>query len=177
MSPERYTLAPAAGVSTGIGFYLSGMDEVRAQLREALEGMSDEQLARRAVDGAHAIGALALHCVAAEWLWMRRTTDGSELTDEDRRTAHMNVLEDPDAFAAKGYTAEYCLNALDAVREQTRERLASFSDGDLDHLYSFVRQGRTFEVSLRWTLHHLIDHEAQHKGQILMLKRLLSSSS
>src|SRR4051794_131177 len=123
MSPEQYTLAPAAGVSTGIGFYLSGMDEVRAQLCEALEGTSDEQLARRAVDGAHPIGALALHCVAAEWLWMRRTADGSELTDADRRTSHMDVLEDPDAFAAKGYSAEYCLKALDAVREQTRERL------------------------------------------------------
>jgi len=24
-------------------------------------------------------------------------------------------------------------------------------------------------------LHHLIDHEAQHKGQILMLKRLMMS--
>jgi uncharacterized damage-inducible protein DinB len=173
MSPEQYTLVPAAGFQTGIGSYLSGMEEVRAQLREALEGMSDEQIARRAVEGAHPIGALALHCVAAEWLWMRRTIDGSELMREDRRTAHMDALEDPDGFAAKGFSAEYCLNALDAIRLKTRERFASFSDDDLDRLYSFVRQGRTFEVSLRWTLHHLIDHEAQHKGQILMLKRLL----
>lgn len=28
------------------------------------------------------------------------------------------------------------------------------------------------EQSLRWILHHLIDHEAQHKGQALMLERL-----
>jgi uncharacterized damage-inducible protein DinB len=26
---------------------------------------------------------------------------------------------------------------------------------------------------LRWILHHLIDHEAQHKGQIMLLRRLL----
>lgn len=33
------------------------------------------------------------------------------------------------------------------------------------------------EVSLRWVLHHhLADHEAQHKGQILMLKRLLEET-
>ena len=173
MSPRQHILSPAQGVSTGIGFYLSGMDEVREQLREALAGMSDEQLARRAVDGTHPIGALALHCVTAEWLWMKRTTGERELTDEDRRAAHMDVLEDPDGFAARGYSAEYCLNALDAIREKTRERLASFSDDDLDRLFSFERRGETFEVSLRWMLHHLIDHEAQHKGQILMLKRLL----
>jgi uncharacterized damage-inducible protein DinB len=65
------------------------------------------------------------------------------------------------------------VNALDAIREKTRERLASFSDDDLDNLFGFVRRGEAFEVSLRWTLHHLIDHEAQHKGQILLLKRLL----
>ena len=173
MSPERYTLSPVSGVAPGIGFYLSGMDEVRAQLREALEGMTAEQLGRRAVEGAHPVGALVLHCVAAEWLWMRRTIDGSPLTEEDLRTAHMDVLQDPDGFAARGYSAEYYLNALDAIREKTRERLASFSDDDLDRIFSFVRQGETFEASLRWMLHHLIDHEAQHKGQILLLKRLL----
>jgi uncharacterized damage-inducible protein DinB len=35
------------------------------------------------------------------------------------------------------------------------------------------RQGEIQEISIRWILHHLIDHEAQHKGQILMLKRLM----
>jgi uncharacterized damage-inducible protein DinB len=140
MTIERFILSPVAGVSTGIGFYLSGMDEVRAQLREVLAGMSAEQLARRAVEGAHPIGALALHCVSAEWLWMRRTADGSALTDEELRAAYMDVLEDPDGFAAKGYSAEDCVNALDAIRERTRERLASFSDDELDRLFSFERR-------------------------------------
>jgi uncharacterized damage-inducible protein DinB len=44
---------------------------------------------------------------------------------------------------------------------------------NLDRTFSFERRDTTEERSLRWILHHLIDHEAQHKGQILMLKRLL----
>lgn len=172
MSSKQYILPPAQGFSPGIGFYLSGMDEVREQLREAVSGMSDEQVGRRVVDGAQPIGALMLHCVEAEWLWMQRVTAGREMTDEDRRVAHRGALEDPDGFAAKGYSAKYCLDALDAIRERTRGILASLSDDDLDRIFSYERRGETIETSLRWVLHHLIDHEAQHKGQILMLKRL-----
>ncbi len=42
----------------------------------------------------------------------------------------------------------------------------------LTNVFSFERQGETHELTLRWIPHHLIDHEAQQKGQILMLKRL-----
>ena len=41
-------------------------------------------------------------------------------------------------------------------------------------MISFERRGQESEYNLRWILHHLIDHEAQHKGQILMLKRLMA---
>jgi hypothetical protein len=37
---SRKTLNSIPGFSTEIGFYLSGMEEVRDQLREAVEGMS-----------------------------------------------------------------------------------------------------------------------------------------
>ena len=37
------TLNPIAGLSTGIGFYLAGMEEVRDQVREIVQGMSEEQ--------------------------------------------------------------------------------------------------------------------------------------
>ena len=33
---SRHILTPAPGVTPGIGFYLSGMDEVREQVREAV---------------------------------------------------------------------------------------------------------------------------------------------
>jgi uncharacterized damage-inducible protein DinB len=173
MPVERDVLSPAPGFPPGIGLGLSGMDEVRAQLHKAISGLSDEQIGRRAVPGAHPIGGLVLHIGEAEWWWIQCIVGGSEMTDEDRRLAHWDVLDDPDGFAAKGYSAQYCLDAIDSIRERTRKALASFSDNDLERIFSFERRSGTIEVSLRWVLHHLIDHEAQHKGQILMLKRLL----
>jgi uncharacterized damage-inducible protein DinB len=174
MADEKVELKSAEGFSTGIGFYLGGLDEVREQLKEGLAGMTSEHIGRRAVAGAHPIGALVLHIGEAEWWWIQCVIAGRKLSDDDRRVSHWDVLEDPDGFAAKGYSAQYCLDAIDEIRKRTLEHLGSFSDDDLDRLFEFERRGKTTEVSLRWVLHHLTDHEAQHKGQILMLKRLLS---
>jgi uncharacterized damage-inducible protein DinB len=173
MEVTRHTLAPAINVSPNIGFLLGGMEEVRGQLREAVELIPDEEVARPAVAGAHPIGALVLHIGEAEWWWMNCVIRGHELTDEDRRQSYWDVLKDAEGFAAKHYSASYCLRKIDGIREETRGFLASLSDDDLENVYSHTRGERTMEASLRWILHHLIDHEAQHKGQILMLKRLL----
>ena len=177
MEVTRLTLAPATGVSPNIGFLLGGMEEVRGQLREAVEEMSDEEIARRVVPDAHSTGALVLHIGEAEWWWMNCVIQGHKLTDEDRRQSYWDVLKDPESFAVKNYSASYCLRTIDAIREETRRFLASLNDDALENVYRHTRGERTMEASLRWILHHLIDHEAQHKGQILMLKRLLGSKT
>lgn len=172
---SRRTLESMPGFSNGIGFYLSGMEEVREQLREAVAGMSDDQVGRPAVPDAHSIAALVLHIGEAEWYWMQGVVSGSKVTDEIRNAPYWDVLKDPAGFSQKSYSAEFCLNEIRKIRQQTYETLASFDDSQLDRVFSFERKGETYELSLRWILHHLIDHEAQHKGQILLLKRLLGS--
>lgn len=173
MEIKRLDLAPAAGVAPALGLYLSAMEEVREQLHEAVSGMTDAQLARRAVAGAHPIGALVLHIGEAEWWWIQCNVHGREMTDEDRRRAHWDVLEVAQVFDGHGYSARYCLEAIDHIRTRTRTALASLTDADLYRTFAVKMRSGPAEASLRWILHHLVDHEAQHKGQILMLKRLL----
>ncbi|MCA1602932.1 MAG: DinB family protein [Acidobacteria bacterium] len=169
-----HVLNPAAGFSPGIGFFVSGMDEVREQLQQAVEGMTNQELGRRAVPGAHSIAALVLHIGEAEWWWMRCNVSGHKLTPKDRQAPYWDVLKDPDSFASKHYSAKFCLDEIAKIRNQTRDLLASFNDDDLERIISFERRDERHEHSLRWILHHLIDHESQHKGQILMLKRLIA---
>jgi uncharacterized damage-inducible protein DinB len=172
----RRILDPIPGFSREISFYLSGMEEVRAQLGDAVAGMSPDQIGRRAVPEAHSIAALVLHIGEAEWYWMQCVVSGSEVSDTIRNAAYWDALEDPASFSRKGYSAEFCLSEIEKIRQQTRETLARFDDAQLDRVFSFSKRGQTQELSLRWILHHLIDHEAQHKGQILLLKRLLGSA-
>jgi uncharacterized damage-inducible protein DinB len=168
----RRTLDSVPGFSNDIGFYLSGMEEVREQLSEAVAGMSPDQIGRPIVPDAHSIAALVLHIGEAEWYWMQCVVSGNEVTNKIRNAAYWDALEDPASFSQKNYSAEFCLDEIRKIRQQTFKTLASFDDSQLDRVFAFERRGETQELSLRWILHHLIDHEAQHKGQILMLKRL-----
>jgi uncharacterized damage-inducible protein DinB len=177
MELKRFKLIPTAGLAPNIGLSLSAMEEVRGQLRAAIQELSDEQIGRPAIPGAHSIGALTLHIGEAEWWWMNCIIKGHELTDEDRARPYWDALENPDSFAAKNYSAHFCLETIDAIREETRRFLATLTDKDLARVYSHTRGERTIEATLRWILHHLVNHEAQHKGQILMLKRLLGAKT
>ena len=167
-------LTAAEGFTPGIGLYVSGMEEVREQVRDAVAELTGEKFNRAAFLGAHSIGALVLHIGEAEWWWMQCNVAGHELTDEDRKAPFWDVLDEPEAFRRRGYTADFCLKQLDNIRDQTRALLATFNDNDLERIISYKRRGQIHEQSLRWILHHLIDHESQHKGQILMLKRLMA---
>src|SRR5688500_10010804 len=173
---RRRVLTPHLGLSTGIGYYLSGMEEVRSQLVAAVKDIPDDLIGKPAFLGAHSIGALVLHIGEAEWFWMQMVVCGHQLTDEDAKAACWDILDDVDAVSRKGYTAAFCLQEAEKIRNQTRDVLFGYSDKDLERIIAYERKGYPTEHNLRWILHHLIGHEAQHKGQILMLKRLMALS-
>jgi uncharacterized damage-inducible protein DinB len=171
---RRRVLTPHPGLSTGIGYYLSGMEEVRGQVSAAVKTIPDDLIGKPAFLGAHSIGGLVLHIGEAEWFWIQMVVSGHQLTEEDRKQPYWDVLEDVEVVARSGYTAEFCLREIEMIRNQTRDVLFTYNDKDLERIITFERKGKTTEYSLRWILHHLIDHEAQHKGQIFMLKRLMA---
>jgi uncharacterized damage-inducible protein DinB len=171
---RRRVLTPHPGLSTGIGYYLSGMEEVRSQVVAAVKAIPDEQIGKPAFLGAHSIGGLVLHIGEAEWFWIQMVVSGHQLTEEDKKAPYWDILDDVEAVARNGFTTEFCLQEVEKIRNQTRDVLFSFNDKDLDRIIHYERQDKPTEHNLRWILHHLVDHEAQHKGQILMLKRIMA---
>ncbi len=174
MKIEKEIFEPMAGFTREIGFYLSGMAEVREQLSDTVKDLSDAEISAKVLPDVHSIGQLILHNAEAEWFWIECVLAEKELDEEvAKRELFWDVLLDED-FAAKNYSAEFCIKTADKVRGDCLETLKKFGDEDLETYFGFNKKdGRRIEVTLRYVLHHLIDHEAQHKGQILMLKRLL----
>jgi len=173
---KQVTLKPIEGVPPGIGNYLSGMAEVREQLRDSVSGLSTEKLHQKLMPETHSIAQLILHCGEAEWWWIQCVVAGGEVDEELKQTVFWDVLEE-DGEPPADLTAEGCISEVDRISQMSRELFSAYSDEDLDKFYVRERKdGSRTEFSLRWILHHLIDHEAQHKGQILMLKRLMGES-
>jgi uncharacterized damage-inducible protein DinB len=171
---RRRVLTTHPGLATGIGYYLSGMEEVRSQVVAAVKDIPDNMIGRPAFLGSHSIGGLVLHIGEAEWFWMQMVVCGHQLTEEDKSAPYWDILDDVDAVSRNHYTAAFCLQEAEKIRNQTRDVLFSYNDKDLERIIYYERHGKTTEHNLRWILHHLIDHEAQHKGQILMLKRIMA---
>ncbi len=172
MKIEREILEPMAGVSREIGFYLSGWEETRAQLRDAVKDLSAEELARRVLPNAHQIGNLILHIGEAESWWIHSIVAEKELDDEAKKFAHWDDTVETD-FAGKNYAAHDCIEKIDEISRMSRGILAEFADEDLERIFVLDKPEKRLEISLRSILRHLADHKATHKGQILMLKRLL----
>lgn len=172
MKIERETLKPMPGTAKEIGFYLSAIEETRAELRDAVADLTKEELGRRVTPKAHQIGNLILHIGEAEASWIHSRVAGRELSEEEKRFAHWCDTTETD-YAEKNYTAQQCVERIDEISHRSRQILAEFGDEDIEKIFSFDREKGRLEISLRSILRHLADHEATHKGQILMLKRLL----
>ncbi|MDH3492631.1 MAG: DinB family protein [Acidobacteriota bacterium] len=173
---SKQTLTPVEGVPTQIGFYLAGMEEVREQLRDAVAEITSDQLHAKLRPDTHSIAQLILHCGEAEWWWIQCVVAGREIDEELKSTSFWDVLEEGNE-PSSAMSAITVVGEIDRIRSLTRELLSGFQDEDLDRYFERELPTRKIDKSLRWILHHLIDHEAQHKGQILMLKRLLSGES
>jgi uncharacterized damage-inducible protein DinB len=176
MSTNKDVLEPVAGLSREIGLMVAGLEEVRAQTIANIADLSEEELAARFVSGAHQIGGLVLHLAECEFWWMHCAFAGKEITEDDRRLAHLHDTTETD-FALKGYDAERCIDRLNIIHQRTIETLSGVSDEELDRVITFKEHPLSSRGSLRWILLRLIDHEANHKGQIAMMKRLLRENS
>jgi uncharacterized damage-inducible protein DinB len=173
MEIERRTLAPLAGFSGELSFYLSNLEELRDRLRKLVSDLTQEELAARAFPGTHQIGNLILHLGETEASWTRRIIDGAEPDDEMKKFSHWCDTTERD-FAEKGYSAVECLERIGQIRAKSMELFANFTDADLDKFFGYDRDDASrVEFTLRWFLTNHLDHEAVHRGQISMLKRIL----
>jgi uncharacterized damage-inducible protein DinB len=167
-------IAPVDGLSREIGLMVAALEEVRAQTVALIADMSRDQLAKRFVPGAHQIGALALHIGENEFWWIEAIFAQKEITDADKQFAHLDNTTEED-FALKGYSAQDCIDFLRRIHHRTTTTLSQADDLALDQVITVGSDPVRFKGSLRWIIHHLIDHESHHKGQISMLKRLIDT--
>ena len=131
-------------------------------LRELLAGVTAEQAARRAIQGAHTIWELALHLAAWEDV-VRRRLEGEEL----------DLSPQQDWPAAQGNDGAWqrAVESLELGNRRLRERAAAFPD---------QRLGETapgMNYSFYVMLHGVIQHDLYHAGQIAILKKALAGNS
>jgi len=152
-----------------VGRYLTMLADCRALTIETIKSLRFDLLYWRRNEFDSNISDLLYHIalVEADWLYV----DVLERSIPAELNEHL-VYEDRDAH---GRLVHIGTEELEASLERLhRVRVALNGTFSAMNLAEFrrLRKSGPREVSPEWVLHHLLQHEAEHRGQINLLKRL-----
>ena len=173
MKIETIPLQPVPNFSPEIRLFLAGLDKIRFAWCDAVKDLSNSELAHKILPDVQPIGTIIIHIAEVEYFWIQQIVGGKDFTAEIQNLLQHNLwFKD---FAAHDLNVEYCLQVIEKIHHLTRETLTRLTDDDLEKTFVRVWENGETHYSLRWILVHLLEYDAEHKGQILMIKRLVQS--
>ena len=152
-----------------VGRWLAAMEDCRRDTLTELGGLGDDVLDAKPPGAENSIGSVLYHValVEADWLLVdifgfdgTRSPDPVLLPFSDRN-AEGQLTHVP------GETLEQQLDRLAAVRGILLDRLRPMSSGD----FHTTRARDAYDVTPAWVVHHLLQHEAEHRSEIVRLRR------
>jgi uncharacterized damage-inducible protein DinB len=170
MAKTEFLMTPSKEFHPIVAEYFAQMEELRSAVKEYVRDLTPEQLFWQPYEGGNSIGTLLLHLAGTEAYWVRERIGGEKLTREE--WAEYGMEDYPKLKSPEGKDVSFYFGKLDAMRERTRLALAKIKGSDLARPHQVEHEGKTYTFSVRWVLHHLVDHEAHHKGQFAILRRL-----
>ena len=173
---EQRVVAPVAANVPEIGRWLWALEDTRRRTKETLVGLSPAGLGWTPPGGGNGIGALLYHIalIEADYLY----ADVLELPEQAYPADVVALFPYPDRDAEGALTAvvgtdlSLHLKRLDLVRERVLATFGAMTADDFRH----PRILAEYAITPEWTLHHLMQHEAEHRGQIATLRDLFDRS-
>jgi uncharacterized damage-inducible protein DinB len=172
MSEVRRFIDPEPGFEGEVAIWIATLEDARRQTKAAVAELTEAQLAWKPPGGGNSIGQLLRHIALVELDWV--ITDLCGEKELPPGTPALLALDGPMAEPGPRPPAEF-IAALDWCRSLTRERLKRFPKGEIEATRTYRGEGVIKVFNVRWILYHLLDHEAQHKGQILAVARMMGA--
>jgi len=167
---KRYDIAPLQGMHPEIGLLAASLQDGTREWRSELHKAPEEMITWQACPDGHSIGAVILHIIDVEAYWIEEFAAGKKrskredklLLAEETQQYHFRWPKPP-AKPLRWY-----LDLQDEIRARTLETLKRF-----DHPDEFIARGESgTRFTVRWVLSHVVQHEAFHGGQAMLLKLL-----
>lgn len=160
---ELKVVDPGVASDPIVGAWLWALQDGRRRLLEALEGVTPAMVDWTPAGGRSSIGTILYHIadIEADWLYVEvlegdLPTEVRALFPIPTRDADGRLMHVP------GFPLAAHLSRLATVRGLLVD---VFRDMPLAE-FRRVRSFEPYDVAPEWVLHHLIQHEAEHRGQI-----------
>jgi uncharacterized damage-inducible protein DinB len=176
-SVERRVITPPPAMSPDIGRWLWALEDARARTKREVDGLSRAELDWTHPDVGNAIGSLLYHIalIEADYLCIDMLGREDYLDDLQPLFPFPDRDDAGRLTAVTGVPLTEHLARLDTVRARLLGIVAGMTDEQMAHVRQLPEWD--YEISPAWTLHHLMQHEAQHRGEIGVLRLLFKGSA
>ena len=165
---------PIEGYSPQVGVWLWAFENSRQRTLRALDGIDPESLEWIPVWKGNSISTLLYHLAAIEADWLF-----TDILESNEFTPTFEALFPYDVRQENGILTNIKQESLNDHLQRLAEVrdyfLKSFRDISDDEFLR-VRKFPDYEVTPRWTIHHLMQHEAEHRGEIMVVDGAWRSS-
>ena len=173
---DLHIIHPVKGYSPQIGIMVSMMNWIRESVIRATKGLTQTELDFQMDANSNSIGALLLHLAATDVIYQEKTFYGVKtgFSDANKKWAVAMNLGEEGRKQIKGNNLDYYLSALREVREKTLSEFKKRDDkwfAEVDPSFFGKQPTNTF---CKWF--HVCEHEANHRGQITMIRKRLPGS-
>ncbi|NQX86164.1 MAG: DUF664 domain-containing protein [Flavobacteriaceae bacterium] len=154
-----------AGYTNDIGHMVFMLDDLKKRVEYIVKDLNQEEVDFLLDDKANRIGAIIYHLAATEAYYQVYTFEKRSFNEEEKKK--WKVALNLGAVAREeltGKSIQYYLNIYDEVRDKTKALLKTKNDK------WFKKRHRG--MSNHWAWFHVMEHQANHMGQLaLIVKR------
>ena len=174
---EEHIVMGSAMYDPAIAPLIWMMEDTRRRTQEALAGLSDAVLNWSPDDATlgvlNSIGSILYHMAAIEldWLYVEILEIEGFPPELEPLVLYEVREENGRLTPVLNESVQTHLQRLDAARALFLTAMQKMDAADFQR----VRQLELYDVTPQWVLHHLMQHEAEHRGQIMEVRRLAES--
>lgn len=167
---RNLVMATGAGVAPEIAPWLWALGDARRRTLDGLAGLTPAVLDWTPPAGGNSIGTLLYHIalIEADWL-LAEVLEQPEFPPEVLELFPLDVRDDGGGLTpCLGLAPAAHLARLDATRARLLAAFRPMSAAELRR----TRHLPAYDVTPEWVLHHLLQHEAEHRGEIGLIRAL-----
>lgn len=160
-------LKSVEGYSPNIGLMIYMLEDLKDRITKEVKDLNESQIDFLYDTNANSIGSLVMHLVSTESYYQTMTLKEREWTEEERtRIGIAGELSKAVKNMLKGKPIKYYLDLWDGVRKETLKLLKTKDD---NWFASQIEEG----LNYHYIWYHVMEHSANHMGQIATIKNRL----
>lgn len=163
----QYEMKPVEGYSPQIGLMVYMLEDLKNRIAEEVKDLDQSQTDFLFDKDANSIGSLIMHLVSTEAYFQIETLEGRQWTDEEHERLGIGAgLTEESKSKLKGKPIQHYLDLWDEVRQKTLAGLKTKDD-------TWFASGIDEDMNYHWAWYHVMEHSANHMGQIGSVKNRL----